>query len=153
MTCAEFKTVLIDHLDGRLAPDLGAAAEAHLETCAACRRDAELHRRTWELAGKIESVEPASDFAASVHRRVHRSRILAILGSCAAAAAIVIAVLFARGPEGTPPAVTDAVRRLDPEDRTLLEELARDRTWELADNIDLARAFELLESPQAEEDH
>ena len=148
MTCAEFQSVLIDILDGRPAP----GAESHLEACPACRREVELHRRTWELAGRLESVEPDSSFALSVHRRVRRSRLISILGSCAAAAAIVVAILFARGSDA-PPAVPEAVRKLDPADRSLLEELARDRTWELADNIELVRAFELLESPLTEEDH
>jgi len=148
MTCAEFQSVLIDLLDGRPAP----GTEAHLESCPACRRDVELHRRTWELAGRLEAVEPDSSFATSVHRRVRRSRLVSILGSCAAAAAIVVAIFFARGSDA-PPAVPEAVRRLDPADRSLLEELARDRTWELADNIELVRAFELLESPMTEEDH
>src|SRR5688572_9651049 len=113
MNCAEFQSVLIEHLDCRLAPDRAAVAEAHLDSCAACRREADLHRRTWELVGKVEAIEPGATFAASVHRRVRRSRIIAILGSCAAAAAIVVALLVSRGPD----AVSVAVRRLDPQDR------------------------------------
>ena len=158
MNCSDFKLILVEHLDGRLAPDRAAAARSHLESCPACAREVDLHRRTWELAGRIGAIEPDSSFAANVRRRVHRSRVSRIVGSCAAAAAFIVALFFAfgRGPAAVPETEA-ALRKLDAEDRRLLEELAHDRTWELADNIDVIRAYELLDgnggAPAPEEDH
>ena len=155
MNCSDFRSILVEHLDGRLAPDAEAAAHSHLDSCPGCRREAELHRRTWELAGRIEAIEPGAAFAASVRRRVRRPRILALAGSCAAAAALVAALLLV--PRHKPESVDPGLATLPQEDRRLLEELARDRTWELADNIDVIRAYELIESnggaPAPDEDH
>ena len=158
MNCPDLKTVLIDYLDGRLPPEGAAGARAHLESCPSCRREAELHRRTWELAGRIEALEPDASFGASVRRRVRRSRLARIVGSCAAAAALVVTFLAVRGLDVAPVGETEsAFRRLDAEDRRFLEELASDRTWELADNIELVRAYELLggdgSAALPEEDH
>jgi anti-sigma factor RsiW len=158
MNCVDLKSQLIDYLDGRLSPSMTADVESHLETCPACRREAELHRRTWELAGRIDAIEPGPSFGAAVRSRVRRPRIAAIAGSCAAAAALAVALLVSTG---KPPAVQgeteSALRRMAPEDRRLLEELARDRTWELADNMEVVRAFEVLEgnggAALPEEDH
>jgi len=154
MNCSDFKAILVEHLDGRLSPERAAEARAHLESCADCRREAEFHRRTWELAGRIEAIETSPDFVASVRRRARRSRFAAIVGSCAAAAAVMAVIFFA--PRTTPVAPAESELSVLPqEDRRLLEELATGRTWELADNIDLARAYELLEGAAApsEEDH
>jgi anti-sigma factor RsiW len=154
MTCSDFKPNVVEYLDRRLSPDRLAGAESHLQSCNACRGEVEAHRRAWDLVHRIESIEPSPGFGASVRRRVRRSRIAAVFGSCAAAAAIVAAVFLMRGSPPVAPAEKDAAfTRLPPEDRALLEELARDRTWELADNMDLVRAFELLEQSTAEEDH
>lgn len=154
MNCSDFKAVLVEHLDGRLSPERAAEARAHLESCAECRREAELHRRTWEAVGRMGAIEPSPNFVASVRRRVRRSRVGAIIGTCAAAAALMAVVLFApRTPPSTP--VESELSKLPNEDRRLLEELASERTWELAENIELARAYELLEGAAApsEEDH
>jgi len=147
MNCPELKSVLIDYLDGRLTPDRAASARAHLESCPECRREAELHRATWEMAGRIEPLEPDASFGAHVRRRVRRSRLARIVASCAAAAAaLAVALLAVRGTGPAPAGETELVlRQMNAEDRGLLEELARDRTWELADNIDLVRTYELLD--------
>lgn len=154
MNCSDFRPQLVEHLDGRLPGDRSGAARAHLEACPECRREAELHRRTWELVGRLGAVEPAPGFAASVHRRRRRSRISAIVGSCAAAAALAAALILAsRNPQAS---VESEIATLPQEDRRLLEELAKDRTWELADNIELMRAYEWLDGNGAappEEDH
>ena len=147
MNCPELKSVLIEFLDGRLSPDRAASARAHLESCPECRREAELHRRTWEMTGTIGTLEPDASFGAHVRRRVRRSRLARIVASCAAAAAaLAVALLAVRGSGPAPAGETEAVlRQMNAEDRRLLEELARDRTWALAENIDLVRAYELLD--------
>ena len=155
MNCPDLKPLLIEHLDGRLDADREAEVRAHLAGCPACARDAAAHRRTWDLVGRLPSIEPGPRFAAGVGQRVRRNRVLTILGSCAAAVAAVVGLMIFQGGD---PAPTDTVlNRLPPEDRALLEELARDRTWELADNIEVVRTFELLDangaSPAVEEDH
>lgn len=154
MNCSGFQPILVEFLDGRLARDRAAEARSHLESCADCRRDADLHRRTWEWTGRLGAIEPPADFAASVRRRVRRPRFAAIVGSCAAAAALGIAFLLAS--RNAPPSPGEGdLSKLPQEDRRLLEELATDRTWELADNIELVRAYEVLEggTAPAEEDH
>lgn len=158
MNCADFKSQLIDYLDGRLSPALSGGVESHLESCPACRCEVELHRRAWELAGRIDAIEPGPSFGAAVRRRVRRPRIAAIVGSCAAAAALAVALLVPTGKNPAVPGETESAwSRMPPEDRRLLEELARDRTWELADNMEVVRAFEVLEgngvAALPEEDH
>lgn len=157
MNCPDVKPVLIEYLDGRLPPDRAAAVRAHVESCAACRRDADLHRRAWDLAGGIDALEPDPSFGILVRRRVRRSRLARMIGSCAAAAALLAALFVALGREPGPSGDADAASRLNAEDRRLLEELARDRTWELADNMDVIRTYELLDGNGAaaspEEDH
>lgn len=152
MNCSDFNSWVIEYLDRRLTPERAAEADAHLQSCSSCRGEAEAHRRTWDLVHRIGAIEPSAGFGAAVRRRARRPGLPALFASCAAAAALVVAVFLMRG---TPAAETDAgIGRLAPEDRRLLEELSRDRTWELADNMDLARAFELLEGNAApEEDH
>jgi anti-sigma factor RsiW len=154
MNCSDFKLSLVEFLDGRLPADRAAASRAHLEACSECRREADLHRRTWELAGRLPAVEPAADFGASVRRRVRRSRFIAVVGSCAAAA-LLAATIFLAVQKDPRPAPETEFAKLPQEDRTLLEALATDRTWELADNIELIRAYELLDGGAAppEEDH
>jgi len=152
MNCSDFRTHVVEYLDGRLPADRAEAARAHLESCPECRREADLHRRTWELVGRLETLKPAPGLASSVRRRIRRSRIFAVAGSCAAAAALAVALILSLH---KPAAVVDSeFATLPHEDRRLLEELAKDRTWELADNIDLIRAYELLDgAPAPEEDH
>ncbi len=144
MNCPDLKPVLIEYLDGRLPPDRAAAVRAHVESCAACRREADLHQRAWDLAGGMDALEPDPSFAVSVRRRIRRSRLARMIGSCAAAAALIAALFVALGRGPLPAADTDAASRLNAEDRRLLEELARDRTWELADNMEVVRTYELL---------
>jgi anti-sigma factor RsiW len=146
MNCPDIRASLVEFLDGRLAPGRAADVRAHLESCSDCRREADLHRQTWELTGKVGELEPAASFGASVRRRVRRSKVSLLIGSCAAAAAIVAALVISPWRQPTAPAVEDvALRRLAPEDRRLLEELAADRTWEIAENMDVLRALEVLD--------
>ena len=155
MNCPDLKSVLVEFLDDRLSPDQSRDARAHLDSCPACRREADAHRTAWDLAGRIEEIEPEANFGLAVRRRIRRSRLARLFGSCAAAAALIVAFVAVRGPD--PVAEPETALRLDAEERRLLEELAVDRTWELADNIELIRAYELLDGDGAvappEEDH
>jgi len=147
MTCVELKAELVEFLDGRLPPDRAGAVRDHLAGCAACREEARRHEASWDLLGKAGTLEPPGDFLQSVRRRIRRSRILRFASAvAAAAAAILIAVVSLRPTPAEPQGdVEKALSRLPAEDRRLLEELARDDAWELAENIDLVRAYELLD--------
>ena len=152
MNCSDLRQLLIEHLDGRLDAGRDAEARAHLASCPSCSREADAHRRTWALVGRLGTIEPNPGFVQAVHARIHRSRVRTLLAGLAAAAAVVVALMFAQQP--SPPSEA-TLSRLAPEDRALLEDLARDRTWELADNIEVVRAYELLETngTSPEEDH
>src|SRR5262245_34328794 len=138
MNCHDLRACLMEILDGRLAPGAATVARAHLDSCSDCRREADLHRRTWDLVGRIGGVEPGPAFGALVRRRVRRSKVAALIGACAAAAAVIAVLVLAPWKAPAAPAGEDlALRRLNPEDRRLLEELSSDGTWELAENIEL----------------
>ncbi|HTF56847.1 MAG TPA: zf-HC2 domain-containing protein [Planctomycetota bacterium] len=143
MNCPDLKPVLIEYLDGRLTADRAAEASSHLAACTGCRRAAEAYRGTWELLGRLEPLEPDSAFLAQVHRRTRGSWIPRVVAALGAAAALLVAILVYKGE--SPGAVESAIEKLSAEDRGLLEELARDQTWELADNMEVIRTYELLD--------
>jgi len=146
MTCPDFKPVLIEVLDGRLPADRAAEARDHLVSCAACRRELESHRAAWELLGRLEPLEPDSSFLAEVRRRTRRSWIPRVAAAVGTAAAIFVAVaLYQHGSPDRANSVDRALEELSKEDRGLLEELARDQTWELAENMDVIKTYELLD--------
>jgi len=71
MTCAELASHLDELVENRLAPALRAAAEEHVRTCAACRREvAGLRRVLAEAASLPESVEPLEDLWPSIEARL-----------------------------------------------------------------------------------
>ena len=146
MNCPDFKPVLVEYLDGRLPADRAAEARAHLASCADCRRAAESHRATWELLGRLEPLEPDSVFLARVRRRSRGSWIPRVVAALGTAAALLVAIsVYRSGSSNEPDAVEKAIEHLSAEDRGLLEELARDQTWELADNMEVIRTYELLD--------
>jgi anti-sigma factor RsiW len=146
MNCPDLKPVLIEFLDGRLAADRAAEARAHLASCAECRGAAKAHGAAWELLGRLEPLEPDPAFLAKVRRRSRGSWIPRIVGALGAAAVLLVAIsVYRAGLPDRPGAVESALDRLSAEDRGLLEELARDQTWELAENMDVIRTYELLD--------
>src|SRR5262245_61348060 len=103
MICSDFKPLVIEYLDRRLSPERAAEADAHLQSCSSCRGETDAHRRTWDLVHRIEAIEPSPGFGAAVRRRARRPRLPAIFASCAAAAALMVAVLLMRGTSAAPP--------------------------------------------------
>ena len=147
MICNDLKAVWVEFLDGRLPPDRAGAVRDHLAACAACREEGRRFERSWDLLGQAGTLEPPGDFLQSVRRRIRRSRILGFAGAVtAAAAAVLIAVVSLRPTSAEPQGdIEKVLSRLPAEDRRLLEDLARDDAWELAENIELVRAYELLD--------
>ena len=71
MNCAELASHHDELVENRLAPALRAAAEEHVRTCAACRREvAGLRRVLAEAASLPESVEPLEDLWPSIEARL-----------------------------------------------------------------------------------
>lgn len=109
-------------------PAGGAEAKAHEAACAGCRDFA----RAWELLREYPSIEPRPGFFRAVRRKLAPRilRFAAVLS--AAAAALLIAVVFrASPPTVRPEVVTD-------EERELVE------NYELLQNYELLRAYELV---------
>jgi anti-sigma factor RsiW len=64
MTCRTLSPEdLVAWTDGELAPADARRVEAHVASCAACAREADLLRRTGELVGKLPRVQPSEGFA------------------------------------------------------------------------------------------
>lgn len=149
MTCTDFKADLVAFLDGRLAPDRASAFRDHIAACPACREEARTFEGSWDLLGRLGTLEPPAGFPGAVHRRIDRagrSRILKFAGVLVAAAAAILIAISTRTPAAEPTTEAEkALSGLPAEDRRLLEDLARDDTWELAENIELIRAYELLD--------
>lgn len=104
MQCEELADVLVDLVDGRLAPDQAREAERHLEGCAACRALVTDLRTIRASAFTLDRREPAAAVWASLAAKVAAEpapagRVLPFTGRSAwagwlaAAAALVIATL------------------------------------------------------------
>ena len=114
MNCQEFRVAHLAFTDDALAPDLAAAARAHLDACESCARYDCLVRRATLVARNL----PGTPLRAGAHARVmarvredarRRRRQRALFVTCAATAAsiAIIAAMFGFG--ATPPAVTPDV--------------------------------------------
>jgi len=58
MTCAELELLLCDYIDGTLRSDERAAAELHLNSCAACAELARDSAGVLEFLARVPAVEP-----------------------------------------------------------------------------------------------
>ncbi len=125
LKCAEARLLLYDEQRGRLAPELAAALNEHLESCSACRARAEAEKvlsalleqklprygAPWALTRRLASIRPQA---------TARRRVVAGAWVLAVAAAVAVAVgswLFAeRGSENgalLSEAVNDHLRVLE----------------------------------------
>src|SRR5258708_22900357 len=68
MTCAEFKTLFCDYVDGLLREPEKTALEVHLGACSACAELAQEVRGAVAFIGRAEKVDPP---AALVTRILH----------------------------------------------------------------------------------
>ena len=70
MNCARMETLLVAYLDGRARPAEQREAEAHLNTCAACRARAAEFRRLYNVLDELPQVEPSPSFDAQLRQRI-----------------------------------------------------------------------------------
>jgi anti-sigma factor RsiW len=68
----EAQELFSEYLDGELAPAARADFEAHLQTCAECRKDLESLRATLRCLTRLAPAEPPPDFLDQVRRKIRR---------------------------------------------------------------------------------
>jgi hypothetical protein len=105
-------------------------AREHLESCAECRS----FRRTWDLIREYPSIEAGPGFSGGLRRKLAPSILRFAAPLAAAAAALMVAVLFYLLPvagTGLPEGITD-------EQREIAENL------DLLENLELLRALEFV---------
>ncbi len=97
---------LVAWLDGELPAADAARVAAHVDACAACRREADGLRRSGELVAALPRATPSADFAARVlassraGAAPRRGRLLRLVPAAAAAAAVAAVLLWrAVGPQ------------------------------------------------------
>jgi anti-sigma factor RsiW len=74
MTCESGVRVLMDYLEGTLAPDMRAAVEAHVAACPRCVAFIASYRETPRLVRELTAAEIPADLVTSLraHLRAHR---------------------------------------------------------------------------------
>jgi anti-sigma factor RsiW len=74
MTCESGVRMLMDYLEGTLAPDVRAAVEAHVAACPRCVAFIASYRETPRLVRQLTAAEIPADLVASLraHLRAHR---------------------------------------------------------------------------------
>ena len=112
MECEAARAQLADRLTGALAPEMSAALDEHLRSCARCEAEARAVAETWTLLGDI----PGAD-ADSAAMRARFDRILNVStparhgwmahGLQAAAAVILVALGFLAGRQTMPAPAQD----------------------------------------------
>jgi anti-sigma factor RsiW len=111
MNCVDFEGLILDRIDGRLAPELEAAVAEHVGGCASCRgflaAQSELDRALLEaprpsLSPQFSSQVLAHLDVAETHPRVGLAWDMAGLGGVAAAAAFAVAYFFPMTMVGAP---------------------------------------------------
>jgi hypothetical protein len=113
MTCKEFR---------ERHPDLGPEGRTHEAACPECRD----YAQCWELLKEYPSIEPRSGFFRAVRRKL-APRILRYAALVSAAAAVLlVAVIFRASPPTQKPEVVTEEER------------------ELVENLDLLQNYELL---------
>jgi anti-sigma factor RsiW len=74
MTCESGVRMLMDYLEGTLAPDVRVAVEAHVAACPRCVAFIASYRETPRLVRQLTAAEIPADLVASLraHLRAHR---------------------------------------------------------------------------------
>ena len=73
MTCGAVRTRLPGCMDGAISERENTQVRAHLESCAACRRDLESYRRMAVQLAHLERVAPPADLAVRIRVRAARA--------------------------------------------------------------------------------
>lgn len=70
MDCTDAHHLLPRHMDGELDEAERRRMEAHLDSCAACRREAEALTKSWEMLGELDEIEPNPFYVSRFFARV-----------------------------------------------------------------------------------
>src|ERR1700685_1093362 len=73
MTCGAVRTRLPGCMDGAISEREHSQVRAHLESCAACRRDLESYRRMAVQLAQLGRVAPPADLAVRIRVRASRA--------------------------------------------------------------------------------
>ena len=103
MDCKKIHKIMADYLCDALPRQEADEVRRHIESCPACRAEAEAYEATWKLVGKIRDVKPAPGFSRAVRERLERAprpirrravarRPAAVWFAVAAAACLLVAV-------------------------------------------------------------
>jgi anti-sigma factor RsiW len=73
-TCQSGVELLMEYLEGTIAPDIGAAIEQHVSGCPRCQAFVESYRRTPDIFRNATTVELPEDLARSLRAALQRDR-------------------------------------------------------------------------------
>ena len=74
MTCDEARKYFADHWRGVLAGDAALGYHAHVQSCGACRLEADELGRLWETLGTIPQVDPGPGLRGSFYAELREQR-------------------------------------------------------------------------------
>lgn len=105
MKCHKVIRLLVPLVEGELSGRLKEEAEAHLEICAACRKERDALSRSWQMLDSYAAPKAHDDFVPSLMKRIHAEDAdiikvtyklprFALRGLVPALASVVIAVLM-----------------------------------------------------------
>jgi len=115
MDCKKIHKIMADYLCDALPRQEADEVCRHIESCPACRAEAEAYEAAWKLVGEIRDVKPAPGFSRAVRERLERAprpirrrpaarRPAAVRFAVAAAACLLVAVgLYLLYPGGKTP--------------------------------------------------
>lgn len=157
MSCKDHENNLLPFLDGRLDSKAAAEVEAHLRSCAACRKDVSQMRQTWKLLGYLPGRNVSAQLparlleAARVQLEIERRwthklrRHLPIIAS-AAVVLLVFGVTMLLGPSQLASDYDRELAKLSSE-----EERAVVQNLDLYENLDTVQNIDVLEDDQVVE--
>ena len=91
MNCSDYVAALTDHLDGSALEEDVRGLEAHLESCAACRRYRAVVEKGAELLRALPEPELTEDFGPRLqHRLYHVDEEAALYGAASATPAMTV---------------------------------------------------------------
>jgi predicted anti-sigma-YlaC factor YlaD len=154
MNCTDIRNLLPVYLDGELDASEQRWVTVHLDACEACRREAAIIAKSWEMLGELRDIEPnpfyvSRFFARVAERRPWHAKWVDILRSAlshrrllpvmaAAGLVVLIGIGVTMVQERTDADPRLAAVQLNGLDVELFESL------EIADNFELINEIELL---------
>jgi predicted anti-sigma-YlaC factor YlaD len=74
MNCTDIRHLLPVYLDGELEESEQRRVKAHLDGCEACRREADIIGKSWEMLGEMDEIEPNPFYVSRFFARVAERR-------------------------------------------------------------------------------